>query len=111
MVYANLTNLGRHEYVAGVGNGIAKCPFDPEDNSTAVWVENGNPGKMNYLYFRVVYRDNPFIHKKNWPDIYIPIIHDFQISIYLFVLLPPHYIRPRHGYLLKNSTDYFNEGF
>ena len=42
VVYANLTSLGRHKYVPGVGNGIAKCPCDPEDNSTAVWVENGN---------------------------------------------------------------------
>jgi len=50
VVYANLTNLGRHEYVAGIGNGIAKCPFDPEDNSTAVWVENGNPGELPALY-------------------------------------------------------------
>lgn len=50
MVYANLTNLGRHEYVPGIGNGIAKCPFDPEDNSTAVWVENGNPGGLAALY-------------------------------------------------------------
>jgi len=50
VVYANLTNLGRHEYVAGVGNGIAKCPFDPEDNSTAVWVESGNPGELPALY-------------------------------------------------------------
>ena len=36
VVYANLTSLGRHEYVPGIGNGIAKCPFDPEDNSTTV---------------------------------------------------------------------------
>jgi len=50
VVYANLTNLGRHEYVPGVGNGIAKCPFDPEDNSTAIWVENGNPGGLPALY-------------------------------------------------------------
>lgn len=50
VVYANLTSLGRHEYVPGVGNGIAKCPFDPEDNSTAVWVENGNPGGLPALY-------------------------------------------------------------
>lgn len=50
VVYANLTSLGRHEYVPGVGNGIAKCPFDPEDNSTAVWVESGNPGGLPALY-------------------------------------------------------------
>jgi len=50
LVYANLTNLGRHEYVPGIGNGIAKCPFDPEDNSTAIWVESGNPGGLPALY-------------------------------------------------------------
>lgn len=47
---ANLTQLGRNEYVPGVGMGIAKCPFDPSDNSTAVWVENGNPGRLPALY-------------------------------------------------------------
>merc|ERR1712038_883560 len=50
VVYANLTSLGRHEYVPDIGNGIAKCPFDPEDNSTAVWVETGNPGGLPALY-------------------------------------------------------------
>ena len=44
VINANLTNLGRHEYIPGIGSGIAKCPFDPEDNSTAIWVEAGNPG-------------------------------------------------------------------
>ncbi len=44
VIYANLTNLGRHEYIPGLNSGVAKCPFDPEDNSTAIWVENGNPG-------------------------------------------------------------------
>jgi len=47
---ANLTHLGRNEYVPGVGMGIAKCPFDPSDNSTAVWVEKGNPGDLPALY-------------------------------------------------------------
>jgi len=50
LIYANLTGLGRHERVPGIGNGIAKCPFDPEDNSTAVWVEHGNPGDLPALY-------------------------------------------------------------
>jgi len=50
LIYANLTGLGRHERVPGIGNGIAKCPFDPEDNSTAVWVEQGNPGDLPALY-------------------------------------------------------------
>lgn len=30
--------------------GIAKCPYDPADNSTAVWVEKGNPGNLPALY-------------------------------------------------------------
>ncbi|KAF0311627.1 Semaphorin-2A [Amphibalanus amphitrite] len=50
VIYANLTSLTRTEFVAGVGNGIAKCPFDPDDNSTAVWVEHGNPGDLAGLY-------------------------------------------------------------
>lgn len=47
---SNLTHLHRSEYVPGVGNGIAKCPYDPNDNSTAVWVEHGNPGELPALY-------------------------------------------------------------
>jgi hypothetical protein len=30
--------------VPGIGLGIAKCPYDPVDNSTAVFVQHGNPG-------------------------------------------------------------------
>ncbi|CAG0890637.1 unnamed protein product [Darwinula stevensoni] len=50
VIYSNLTHLARQEYVPGVGDGIAKCPFDPNDNSTAVWVEEGNPGGLPGLY-------------------------------------------------------------
>ncbi|XP_075210954.1 semaphorin 2a [Lycorma delicatula] len=50
VVYSNLTHLPRSEYVPGVGVGIAKCPYDPNDNSTAVWVERGNPGELPALY-------------------------------------------------------------
>jgi len=50
VLQSNLTHLGRNEYVPGVGMGIAKCPFDPSDNSTAVWVERGNPGDLPALY-------------------------------------------------------------
>ena len=50
VLYNNLTHLARHEFYAGVGDGIAKCPFDPEDNSTAIWVQNGNPGGHPALY-------------------------------------------------------------
>lgn len=35
----------------GVGAGAqAECPFDPDDNSTAVWVERGNPSEAPALY-------------------------------------------------------------
>lgn len=47
---SNLTHLPRHEYVPGIGMGVAKCPFDPADNSTALWVERGNPGNLPALY-------------------------------------------------------------
>ncbi|TRY62769.1 hypothetical protein TCAL_00852 [Tigriopus californicus] len=50
VLYANLTHLARHEFYPGVGDGIAKCPFDPEDNSTALWVEEGNPGGHPAVY-------------------------------------------------------------
>jgi len=46
----NLSELGPDETYPGIGNGIGKCPFDPEDNSTAVWVEHGNPGDLPALY-------------------------------------------------------------
>lgn len=47
---ANLTHLSRNTFVPGIGMGIAKCPYDPADNSTAVWVERGNPGDLPGLY-------------------------------------------------------------
>jgi len=50
VIYANLTHLARHEFYPGIGDGIAKCPFDPEDNSTAVWVRTGNPGDHPAIY-------------------------------------------------------------
>lgn len=50
VIYSNLTKLARHEFYPGIGDGIAKCPFDPEDNSTAIWVETGNPGEHPAIY-------------------------------------------------------------
>lgn len=35
----------------GIGSGAqAECPFDPDDNSTAVWVASGNPSDAPALY-------------------------------------------------------------
>ncbi|XP_076304927.1 semaphorin-2A-like isoform X1 [Tachypleus tridentatus] len=50
VVHANLSHLSNHQSYPGIGNGIAKCPFDPDDNATAVWVEHGNPGGLPGLY-------------------------------------------------------------
>uniref|UniRef100_A0A182VKL0 Sema domain-containing protein n=1 Tax=Anopheles merus TaxID=30066 RepID=A0A182VKL0_ANOME len=50
VIYSNLTHLPRSEYVPGIGLGIAKCPYDPYDNSTAIYVEQGNPGDLPALY-------------------------------------------------------------
>lgn len=41
---SNLTHLSRSEFVPGLGSAAAKCPYDPMDNSTAIFVESGNPG-------------------------------------------------------------------
>lgn len=43
---SNLTHLPRNQFVPGIGLGIAKCPYDPLDNSTAIYVEKGNPGDL-----------------------------------------------------------------
>lgn len=43
---------GNSGQVHGVGSGPAQaeCPFDPDDNSTAIWVERGNPSDAPGLY-------------------------------------------------------------
>ncbi|ODM98681.1 Semaphorin-2A [Orchesella cincta] len=46
----NLTPLPRQTFVPGIGEGVARCPYDPNDNSTAVWVEHGNPDNLPGLY-------------------------------------------------------------
>lgn len=50
LLQSNLTQLPRHEHVPGIGSGVAKCPYDPNDNATAIWVEKGNPGDLPALY-------------------------------------------------------------
>ncbi|XP_017493333.1 PREDICTED: semaphorin-2A-like isoform X2 [Rhagoletis zephyria] len=52
VINANLTHLPRSEYVPGIGLGIGKCPYDPADNSTAVYVEKGNPFGLPALVSR-----------------------------------------------------------
>lgn len=39
----------------GVGLGIAKCPYDPYDNSTAIYIENGNPGGLPALVSNIFF--------------------------------------------------------
>ncbi|XP_018009025.1 semaphorin-2A [Hyalella azteca] len=50
VIYGNLSHLQRQEHVPGIGSGVGRCPFDPNDNNTAVWVEHGNPGGLAGLY-------------------------------------------------------------
>ena len=39
------------ELIHGIGaSAQAECPFDPDDNSTAAWVESGNPSDLPALY-------------------------------------------------------------
>lgn len=71
---ANLTHIPRSEYVPGIGLGIAKCPYDPQDNSTAIYVENGNPGGLPALvsalwlhaYDTLPYDDRMHVHTHMW---------------------------------------------
>lgn len=47
----NLTEVPKdYQTLRDIGRGIGKCPFDPDDNSTAIWVEKGNPGDLPGLY-------------------------------------------------------------
>lgn len=51
VLHSNLTHLPSYDQYPGVGgSAVAKCPFDPEDNATAIWVENGNPGGLAGLW-------------------------------------------------------------
>lgn len=49
ILQTNLTHLPRSEFVPGIGLGIGKCPYDPIDNSTAIYVESGSPGGFPVL--------------------------------------------------------------
>jgi hypothetical protein len=50
ILQADLTPLPRQTFVPGIGEGTARCPYDPNDNSTAIWVESGNPDNLPGLY-------------------------------------------------------------
>lgn len=49
----------------GIGLGIGKCPYDPIDNSTAIYVESGSPGGFPVLV-RDTFADliNLFVEKE-----------------------------------------------
>lgn len=46
---ANMSVSGEPALGLG-GPAQAECPFDPDDNSTAIWVERGNPSDAPALY-------------------------------------------------------------
>ncbi|XP_014667834.1 PREDICTED: semaphorin-2A-like [Priapulus caudatus] len=64
------------------GDGIAKCPFDPENTLTAVWVETGNPEDIASVYSGTMahFRADPILYR---PDLNI---HGYRIYSYLRTL-------------------------
>ncbi|CAH1798132.1 unnamed protein product [Owenia fusiformis] len=55
----------------GPGSGLAKCPYDPNDNYTAIWVESGNPGNISSLYsatYTDATRTDALIYRPSLPD-------------------------------------------
>lgn len=53
LLFASNMSLGSSDTapVFGVGaQAQAECPSDPDDNSTALWVERGNPSDLPALY-------------------------------------------------------------
>ncbi|XP_064483153.1 semaphorin-2A-like [Ornithodoros turicata] len=39
-----------HLTLSDIGTGQGKCPYHPDDNSTAIWVEKGNPDDLPGIY-------------------------------------------------------------
>lgn len=50
LVFANNMSVSSDQVLGVGGSAQAECPFDPEDNSTAIWVNNGNPSQAPALY-------------------------------------------------------------
>lgn len=83
----NLTHLPRSEYVPGIGLGIAKCPYDPLDNSTAIYVENGNPGGLPALVSRL---EMAWLHLKSSFTVFIfglSLFFCFELSLQNIILM------------------------
>ncbi|KAG9511279.1 Semaphorin-2A, partial [Fragariocoptes setiger] len=50
LITSNLSYVPDHTIPGIGGSAQAECPYDPDDNSTAVWVEHGNPSDAPALY-------------------------------------------------------------
>lgn len=51
LVHANNLSVSGEGHQLGIGAGAqGECPFDPDDNSTAIWVPGGNPFEAPALY-------------------------------------------------------------
>lgn len=50
LIHANNMSASSDLSLGIGGSAHAECPFDPDDNSTAVWVEKGNPSDLPALY-------------------------------------------------------------
>lgn len=54
-------------------SGKLKCPFDPNDNATAIWVENGNPDNIPALYSATIAdrtKSDPVIYRPQLSSAY-----------------------------------------
>lgn len=50
LLYANNMTMSSDPTNGIGGNAPAECPFNPDDNSTALWVDRGNPSNVPALY-------------------------------------------------------------
>lgn len=50
LLHANNMSISTDPSAGVGGHAQAECPFDPDDNSTAIWVERGNPSDAPALY-------------------------------------------------------------
>lgn len=72
----------------GIGLGIGKCPYDPADNSTAVYVEKGNPFGLPalvrfqinsfFFFFVICFLFSVFLFSKE------NLISSFRDSVYVW---------------------------
>ncbi|XP_014662821.1 PREDICTED: semaphorin-2A-like [Priapulus caudatus] len=71
-------DLRKYSPYPPAGSGVAKCPFNPNDPSTAVWIEKGNPSDIPSLYSgtQAHFSSDPLIYRPSLFNDDLP-LHDF----------------------------------